>query len=129
MKCPYNEHHYVPSKSLDSHKNKCFYASKGVDLDESDPLTIDKDTLYQIGSAPTIEIGMCTQQSNYNIITKLIAIDSSIERAVLECAKDPDLYKERDPGPGKTQESSESVEDSVRSGLVVSSLQPQQVIR
>ncbi len=60
MQCPHNEHHYIPSKSLEAHKTSCFYATKGVSrvsLDESCPLVVRKDALYQDKYVPSIEIG------------------------------------------------------------------------
>ena len=60
VQCPHNVHHYVPPESLEAHKTSCFYATKRVSvasLDQSCPLVVRKDTLYQDKYVPSIEIG------------------------------------------------------------------------
>ncbi len=57
--CPYNANHYVPSSSLESHKARCWYSSRGIKVDRETAQTLaSTGAFYGRSKIPHIHIGM-----------------------------------------------------------------------
>ena len=58
-KCPYNPNHYISVSSLEAHKIKCWYSTRGVKVDsDTAQMLTSRSTFYSDStSVPYVHIG------------------------------------------------------------------------